>query len=222
MTHKKFSIILFIVAFTFISSACTNTSNEETEALNAQLDSLNSKIELLESQLEAETVSNSLISASLSAMELINLKDYSALASWIHPTKGVRFSPYSYVNLETDVAIQADEFLEIANGSESLIWGVFDGIGDPIDLSFDDYYNRFVYDVDFLNPEMIGINSLIGKGNTLVNITDVYPDSEFVEFHFSSIDPQYDGIDWRSLILIMEEVDGDWKLIGIVHNEWTI
>jgi hypothetical protein len=85
-----------------------------------------------------------------------------------------------------------------------------------------DYYNRFVYDQDFLNPEMIGINSIIGFGNTLVNIGDAYPGASFLEFHFSGFAPQYEGMDWRSLILVMEELNGEWKLVGIVHNEWTI
>ena len=101
-------------------------------------------------------------------------------------------------------------------------WGLYDGSGEPIELSFMDYYETFVYDVDFLNPEVIGINTLIGMGNTYVNISEVYPNAEFVELHFNGIDPQYEGIDWRSLYLIFEKVDSTWKLIAITHGQWTI
>jgi len=29
------------------------------------------------------------------------------------------------------------------------------------------------------------------------------------------------GMDWRSLVLIFEEDNVDWLLVGIVHGEWT-
>ena len=63
---------------------------------------------------------------------------------------------------------------------------------------------------------------LIGKGNTLNNIAQVYPNGEFVEFHFTGFDTQYEGMDWTSLRLVFEENNGTWFLIGIVHDQWTI
>ena len=101
-------------------------------------------------------------------------------------------------------------------------WGEYDGSGFPINLSFADYYTRFVYDQEFVHPHLVGINNVIGFGNTLVNIADVHPNGSFVEFHFTGFDPQYEGMDWRSLFLVFEQLDGNWVLVGIVHNEWTI
>jgi len=49
-----------------------------------------------------------------------------------------------------------------------------------------------------------------------------YPTASFVEFHFTGFDPQYGGIDWSSLRLVFENVGGNWLLIGIVHDGWTI
>ena len=69
----------------------------------------------------------------------------------------------------------------------------------PITLKFSDYYKRFIYDADFLNAEQVGYNKVLGHGNTLNNSFDVYKNSIIVEYYFSGFDPQYEGIDWRSL-----------------------
>lgn len=193
--------------------------------LNATIDSNEAQIAELEGQViieEPEQVSSSLITSALEVMALIDAQDFTTLQNWVHPDDGVRFSPYSYVNTQTDLVFGSQSFPTLLNDPTVLTWGSFDGSGDPIEFNFSDYYNRFIYDQDFLNPEIIGINSIVGIGNTLVNINDVYPAGEFVEFHFSGFDPQYEGMDWRSLILVFEEVGTEWKLIGIVHNEWTI
>jgi hypothetical protein len=199
--------------------------NEIIVDLNARIDELEATIAELENQVdteEPEQVSSTLISSALDVMALIDAQDFTTLQTWVHPDEGVRFSPYAYVNTPTDLVFGSLSFPTLLNDPTVLTWGSFDGSGDPIQFNFMDYYNRFIYDQDFLNPEIIGINSIVGFGNTLVNINDVYPNGEFVEFHFSGFDPQYEGMDWRSLILVFEEVGTEWKLIGIVHNEWTI
>jgi hypothetical protein len=104
----------------------------------------------------------------------------------------------------------------------SYVWGQYDGTGDDISTTFANYYNEFVYDEDYLNPEILGINTVVSSGNTINNIEDVYPNAEYVEFYFDGFDPQYGGMDWRSLTLVFEEVNGTYYLIGVVHGSWTI
>jgi hypothetical protein len=89
-------------------------------------------------------------------------------------------------------------------------------------MTFQDYYARFVYDVDFAQPEVVGFDETVGRGNTINNIATVYPLAVTVEYHFEGFDPQYAGLDWRSLRLVLEEYGGDWVVVGIVHDEWTI
>jgi len=43
-----------------------------------------------------------------------------------------------------------------------------------------------------------------------------------VEYHFPGIDPQYGGLDWRSLRLVFQQSGGEWYLVGIIHDQWTI
>jgi hypothetical protein len=42
-----------------------------------------------------------------------------------------------------------------------------------------------------------------------------------VEYYFPGFDPQYGGMDWRSLKLVFSQADGSWNLAGIIHDEWT-
>jgi len=59
-------------------------------------------------------------------------------------------------------------------------------------------------------------------GNTINNIAEVYPQAITIEYHFEGFDPQFVGLDWRSLLLVLVEKEGAWCLVAVVHDEWTI
>ncbi len=151
-------------------------------------------------------------------------RDLAELSGLVHPDKGVRFSPYTYVrtSLDSDLVFSATQVAGLWNDPTVYRWGVYDGSGEPIDLTFRECFGQFVYDVDFARPDVVGFDETIGQGNTINNIAEVYPEAVVVEYHFEGFDPQYAGMDWRSLRLIFEESKGTWYLVGIVHDEWTI
>jgi hypothetical protein len=150
----------------------------------------------------------------------IKNQDMTTLATLVHPGKGVRFSPYTYVT-DDDLVFEATKVSKLLSDPTVYRWGVFDGSGEPINLTFRQYYNRFIYDVHFVQPHVVGFDEPVGMGNTINNIADVYPGAVTVEYHFEGFDPQYAGMDWRSLRLVLEEKDGIWYLVGVVHDEWT-
>jgi hypothetical protein len=168
--------------------------------------------------------------AALAAQAILALRDQDIpeLAGLVHPVKGITFSPYAYVRPlqgalgEADLVFSRDQLLGLWTDPTVYRWGRYDGSGEPIDLTFEQYYQRFVYDVDFAQPDVVGFNDMVGQGNTPNNIADVYPLAQTVEYHFEGFDPQYAGMDWRSLRLVLEEYEGDWYLVGIVHDQWTI
>ena len=41
-----------------------------------------------------------------------------------------------------------------------IVWGDFDGTGDPIKMTLNNYMQRFVYDVDFVKPEKRSVNEI--------------------------------------------------------------
>ena len=155
-------------------------------------------------------------------------RDIQELADLAHPVKGVTFSPYTYVRPlqgapgEADLVFSATQLRGVWDDPTVYHWGRYDGSGEPIDLTFQEYYERFVYDVDFARPDIVGFNETIGQGNSINNIAEVYPIALTIEYHFEGFDPDYAGMDWRSLRLVLEEYEGIWFLVGIVHDEWTI
>lgn len=154
-------------------------------------------------------------------LQAIKEKDFSTLADYVHPDICLRFSPYPTIQTQ-DLVFCPSDIRTLFSDNTQYQWGRFDGSGKPIQMTFSEYYNRFIYDVDFAHAEMIGFNEIIGTGNAINNIHDFYPQGVFVEYHFPEIDPQYGGMDWRSLRLVFKKQNQSWFLMGIVHGEWTI
>ena len=153
-------------------------------------------------------------------------QDWDAVAAAVHPGVGARFSPYAFVRMgegeDADRVFSAAELAGLAGDETIYHWGVFDGSGEPIEMSFIDYYARFIYDADFGWPYAVAYNEIVGSGNTINNLAEVYPQAEVVEYHLAGSDPRFGGMDWRSLRLALEKVGDTWYLVGLVHDEWTI
>lgn len=198
------------------------TLEEEKQALEDKISELEGKIAGLEEAEPVPDLQNSMISTALEVMQLLNDEDMAGISTYVHPTEGVRFSPYGNVNVSSDQVFTAAQVAGLMTDAQVYTWGNYDGSGEPINLNFADYFQEFVYDEDYKNPHMIGNNVVIGKGNSMINIDSAYPDGVFAEFHFTGFDPQYEGIDWSSLRLVFEEDNGTWYLVGIIHDQWTI
>jgi hypothetical protein len=134
----------------------------------------------------------------------------------------VRFSPYSFIDVDIDVRLSEEAFIGKINKQEKLNWGRYDGSGDEIILTIQEYFGEFVYTADFLNAEKKSLNQVLGGGTTVNNIEEVYSDCDFMEFYFSGFEPEYEGLDWCSLRLVFQKYEGKYYLVGIIHDQWTI
>ncbi|MCU0684287.1 MAG: hypothetical protein MUF34_18945 [Polyangiaceae bacterium] len=110
-------------------------------------------------------------------------RDTTALAPHAHPTKGVRFSPYAYVEKGSDVVLKAAELGPAMADPKVRTWGARDGSGDPIKLTFKKYFDTFVYDRDFARLGQYARGRTIRTGNTKSNLCETYPGAAFVEYH---------------------------------------
>lgn len=157
-------------------------------------------------------------------IEAIKNKDMKKLSELVHPELGVQFTPYAYIDPKKDVRVKPGELAALWQNSGKKIWGSFDGSGEPIELSFQGYYSKFIYNHDFASAKKIGYNRTLGKGNTVNNLFELYPTNKFitVEYHFEGFDPKYEGQDWASLRLVFAPYKDDWKLAAVVHDQWTI
>ena len=251
MKFKAISIILTMLLLSMSFYGCTNNDNNnkatndlknEVKLKDQKISDLETKLKtnmdmtntlttgnselqkkLIDVQKQAKSQqSTSILNEALTVINLLKIKDMNGLASHIHPNKGLRFTPYSYIRLQSDLVFTSSQIVSLLQSSQSYNWGVYDGSGNPIQDTFNNYYNKFVYDVDFANPHLIGNNVVVGKGNMTNNIVQAYPNLTFVEFHFTGFNSQYAGHDWKSLRLVFENVSGIWYLVGIVHDQWTI
>ncbi|AXM88629.1 hypothetical protein CI793_04405 [Anoxybacillus ayderensis] len=223
-----------VISFLLLLAGCANGQDpsnvkqleqtiEKQQSAIEQLQEKNKQLQKENEQLKTEEkqISSSLLSVALNVVTALKNKDMNTLSSYVHSTAGVRFSPYGHVDVQNDLQFSASQLPSLWASTQVYQWGVYDGSGDPIQFTFQDYFDRFVYDVDFANPHMIGNNVVVGTGNMINNIQQAYPNGSFIEFHFTGFDPQYSGMDWRSLRLVFEQENGQWKLVGIIHDEWT-
>ena len=199
------------------------TMDENSNLIEEKENTINNLMDEIESLSNPPSQSASLVNEAFTVLSHLANEDGAALANHAHPTKGVRFSPYFNVNVNTDIVFYPGNTIgaNMFTNTTVYVWGEYDGTGESIGGEYAYYHSRFVYDEDYLNPELIGINQIVGTGNMNNNIEDVYPNESYVEFHFTGFDPQYMGMDWRSLVLVFEEDNGDWLLVGVVHGEWT-
>ncbi|WP_203457004.1 hypothetical protein [Paenibacillus tepidiphilus] len=163
------------------------------------------------------------LEAAKTVLRALSRGDMETVAAWAHPDRGVRFSPYAYVDVQRDIVLTRDELGSAMDDNTKRVWREFAGSGELIELTFADYYKKFVYDADFFSDAEIALNQGLGQGTTVNNINEVYPAEthDFVEYHIDGIDPAVEGMDWRSLRLVFEKMDGDHALVGIVHDQWT-
>ncbi|MBT2288291.1 hypothetical protein J7E73_03900 [Paenibacillus albidus] len=161
--------------------------------------------------------------AAATVMRALQNKDMDQLAAWVHKDKGLRFSPYAYVDPKNDLVFTSEQIEGSMKDSTLYKWRSFPGNGEVIELTFADYFKQFIYDADFIKEGEIALNKGLGEGTTLNNLNEVYPKEsyDFVEYHIDGIDPKVEGMDWRSLRLVFEKIGEDHALVGIIHDQWT-
>ncbi|SDB80903.1 hypothetical protein SAMN05421734_10115 [Pelagirhabdus alkalitolerans] len=163
---------------------------------------------------DAEEVAENVIHA-------IDDQDMSALADWTHTSHGILFSPYVNVSDE-DLIFSEAEIANFDEDDEIYTWGVYDGRGDDIDLTPEDYFDEFLPTNLLIEPDDIYVNEFSQHGNVLNNIDDYFPDATVVEYHHEGTD-EYDGMDWFSIHVVLEENEhGQYRVVALVSDQWTI
>lgn len=153
------------------------------------------------------------------AVQLLMASDLSGLSAMVHPTDGVRISPYNYV-LPSHLVFFPQDLPGLLTDPTVYHWGTEDGTGDPILRTAQSYFPRYLTDRDYTQPDQVVYNQIIPRGNMLYNLDTFWPNGVFVEF-FVEGTAQYGQMDWRSLFVVLTEDNGTWYVTGLVHGEWT-
>jgi hypothetical protein len=211
--------LIYFIFFIAVFAACNNRKSDKPDTK----DTANKKTDTTSNKPAPPVNSDSMLLV-LSETILTAIKDtnYTQLLTYIHPEKGIRLSPYGYIDTVENPVISATVLLDRLRSDKKQLWGSFDGTGDPISLSGRNYFKRFVYNVDFLHAPDKAVNRFLGSGNSTNNLVKIYPGCDFTEFHFSGFEKKYEGMDWASLRLVFKKENDKIWLVAIVHDEWTI
>ena len=147
--------------------------------------------------------------------------DFTALSQVVHPGYGVLISPYATINPATDRRFTPEQIAALETDTSVYVWGVYNGSGEPIELTPEEYFAEFIPAAEYMDAAVIGINKIVRSGNALENITDIFPGVRYVDFHKPGGEP-VEEFDWSSLRLGFMEYDGYLRLVAIVFSKWTV
>lgn len=211
------TLILLVLVSCIFLYVITNKASPENESSNtatiAPIIKEKSKPKLSPEETEKviKAVAQEVTSALFTA-------DMEKLHTYIHPEKGVRFSQYGIVDLDSDLVFDASQIKNFFNDETIYNWGVYDGSGEPIERTPKEYFDRFINIGDFSKAK-IGYNEILTDNGYPENQFQVYKDAIIVEYYFPGIKYQQD---WKSLRIVFDLFKGNYYIIGIISNEWTI
>jgi hypothetical protein len=79
-----------------------------------------------------------------------------------------------------------------------------------------------VNDVGFLKAEQTAVNKLIDPDSSFSKVPSVYANHSFVQFYFPGFNKEYEGMDWKSLLLVFKQQQSKYYLVAVIHNQWKI
>ena len=167
-------------------------------------------------KITAEEARRAIGSRAANVLEAIKSKNMAALSQFVHPVKGVSFTPYTCPGKE-DRVFSARQIALGGSNTEKFVWGNYDGSGDPISLALADYFERFVYDAPYAKSFSIQYNEVVLGGGSDSCGDDQKEDGISVQYFMPSTEKQ----PWRSLRLVFERKQNTWYLTRIIHDEWT-
>ena len=144
-------------------------------------------------------------------MDAIKQKDFRALSSYVGDA-GLRLSPAGSVEATSDIVISKSNLSNWLSGTTAITFGSYPGSGADITLTPSEYYDKFLYPVDFLSQASISIN----ETEALSQIREVYPGAQAVSYMYPG------AVDWKELTLIFTQADSSFILEGILYRDTSM
>jgi len=116
----------------------------------------------------------------------LKFKNFNLLSEYVHPTKGIRFSPYSYI-LSSDMILKQSDIKKINNNHKKFDWGMKSSNMEQINLTFDNYFDRYVYNFDFANANQIIFQNITDSLDRVDNIKSFYANSYIMEYKINQL-----------------------------------
>jgi hypothetical protein len=223
MMSKKQIILLIFTLISFLWMTCQKQDSSDKIGNKSieTIDTLKNNGTILPQTNSSLPQKTNLLELSNDILIILKNKDFSRLIEYIHPDLGVRFSPYTFIDTLKDQKLTKVQIIEYSKSNKKILWGYYDASGEPIRYDINKYFNKFVYDVDFLKKSKKSFNEIISSSTTTNNMQEIYVGFDFTEFLFPGSDPELGGMDWKSLKLVFKKKDNRNYLVGIIHDQWT-
>lgn len=239
-TRKLVYIWMIILGLVLVTSAIVgfqvywwqrSVAQAEQQELIAKITKLEKEIRLLQQRNQQQnTPSNPrdldyqklLAGREQKVILALKQQDMNALAAYVHPVKGVRFSPYMFINPETDLIFSAERIRGFFRDQTARVWGYFEDTATPLKLTNEAYYKSYIYDENYVFADKINFNREIKGSLTAGNVFEVYPKGIVVEYLCSKNGNPDEDSAWRDLKLVFSAEGKIWYLVGIIHDQWSI
>lgn len=208
-------IILAVIIVTTIL-ACNSNNTTKTNAYTATRESTITSA--------TPTVdSTTYIAFAHKVVAALASKDYAQLTALSDSATPITLSPYGYIDTATAMQLMPAVMVDLLGKPmhKQLYWGNQDGSGSKIYLKIADYFNQYVYNVNFKDSSTTTYNASISKGNSKNNIAEVFTASKYIEYYKAGTNPKYDGMDWNALRIVIGLKHNKPYLQAIVHDQWT-
>src|SRR5690554_8127198 len=150
MTVARTSPLIPLVAVLVLFAACEEEPAHSGRSLEVQADSI---------------------------VHLLHDAAWQSLSTYVHPERGLTFSPYSYVEPDEAVSLSREEIAAIASDSTEYLWGYEDGTGDDIRMTPAVYISERVMNRDFRSARRGARDEVIETGNTMNNLPNAFYDA---------------------------------------------
>lgn len=205
------------LAFGMLILSCEDSTDESSKEMINQTDLAGDTL------VTEETSPLTLEEASLAVLTSLANLSFEDLAAFESDKKDIIFSPYLTFNREEAACLSVASLVESHEKNATLYWGIQDGTGDALNMTVSAYFERYVNRGDYLSDEAeMLVNDIKVMGNSINSIPEVFPDAEFVSFYLPHDEDDAAEMSWKTLVLVFESIDNEFKLKAVVNHEWTI
>ncbi len=219
---KKYLIIIFVLivaglSWYLYSTSLVNKISEEAGDVFPIADKV--PIDNGE-QVKKPVVEEEILVTAKLVLSALRTRDYQRLEELTSPN-GLTLNLNPNLDLRT-IHAKKDDVSELKTATATYLFGYTDGKGDPINMTTAQFIDRWIYTHDYEKAPQVGVNKILGQGNSLNSIIEDVSPREFVAFHYPEIDPKYEGMDWTTIYLIFDKAGSQYKLRAIAKDNWTI
>ncbi|MEM9666544.1 MAG: hypothetical protein AAF970_16535 [Bacteroidota bacterium] len=133
-----------------------------------------------------------------------------------HPRNGLTFLPYPLATGPFQ-RFSAEALPALASDSTLYVWGYGEYSDEPFALSFEAYYDTFIYAFPFAETEAAVLRPVSDLSSTL---PELFPGGQVATYSWRAAAGGTSTI-WRELNLVFQPYNGGWALAAVIHQERT-